>query len=100
MCAPNFLRRFVLQHHDQHKLNYARAAKEEMHEVAVSPHPVALVGRSGVEAWDRVSMIRSVQLICTLPHIGRHAAVATIYKQQGLGCGKQGGVSLVSVLCG
>ncbi|GAB4814608.1 hypothetical protein N2152v2_001654 [Parachlorella kessleri] len=42
------------QHHDPHKLNYARAAKEEMDAVAASPRPVALVGRSGVEAWDRV----------------------------------------------
>ena len=45
-----------LQHHDPHKLNYAAAAKEEMHEIATSPHSVKLVGKhTGVDEWDRVS---------------------------------------------
>ncbi|GAB4815930.1 hypothetical protein N2152v2_002976 [Parachlorella kessleri] len=44
------------KHHDPHKLNYAAAAREEMHEIATSPHSVKLVGkRTGVEEWDRMN---------------------------------------------
>jgi hypothetical protein len=44
----------LAQHHDPHALNYAQAAREEVHEAATSPRAVALRGKSGVEAWDKV----------------------------------------------
>lgn len=52
----------LLQHHDSHKFNFAAAAKEEMHDVAVHPPTPHLVGKkSGVEAIDKASWYQRSQ---------------------------------------
>ena len=61
-----------------------------MHGVATSPHPVALVGRSGVEAWDRVSNQLQVytthcRIEGTCPH-----PVALVGRSRGGGVGQSG----------
>jgi hypothetical protein len=56
-----------VQHHDPHALNYAQAAREEVHEAATSPRAVALRGKSGVEAWDKVRVGLKTSMSFLLP---------------------------------